>query len=201
MFINPISAFSMYKSSISMNNKKQTQPSFKNVAYRDFVNKNARKSLNYFSDFQTTFFNLIKKAKEISGVTFHPKVKSNELLALNGSIKERLKEAEEMYLNGNIGWNETLIAKDNRPLVSMNSNGGITFHGTNEDSILGDHIDYYFDGKGDFVFETRFTETRFYDSTRNMKLFKKHQTDYKHTETIYYNKDGSENYLKNFFFG
>lgn len=202
MYISPISTnFSVYNLKHSKLDKPQTQPSFKNNLYRELANKMAEGPLEEFIDYSKIFWILLNKAKSSAGAYLHPKVRSGELLSLSGSIGEKLREAKRLYKDDRIGWDESLILKGNKPLVSMNSWGGITFYDVSAGNFSEDKIMFYLDNKGDFVLETDYTETRFYDSTKNLKLQRKHPSDYSGAKTTYYHEDGSENFFKNFFLG
>lgn len=175
------------------NNKSKKEVGFRGFASRvSALANNEIHNSTWTYNFKHNFVPLIKEAA--SEATSKHMGLINRLTDPAYPIGEKLKYIKENYKNAHI----EIASVRGKELVAI-EDGAVKFSG-DKNSVLNvqDYVTYSLDSDLDYKMETPFTLVRAYRNG-NLKEVTIYNSDYSGSESTYYNKDGSENILKNFF--
>ncbi len=122
-----------------------------------------------------------------------------EVLNSGHSLRDLLFDFKMAVKGSNYSYNEKIVTTPSGKSIIEASDTSIKF----PDPISGDFtgpIEFGIDSKYDVVVERPFDKVKFYQNNQ-LRERTKYTSDYSSSDTQYYNKDGSERSVRNFFSG
>ncbi len=122
-----------------------------------------------------------------------------EVLNSGHSLRDLLFDFKMAVKGSNYSYNEKIVTTPSGKSIIEASDTSIKF----PDPISGDFtgpIEFGIDSKYDVVVERPFDKVKFYQNNQ-LRERTKYTSDYSSSDTQYYNKDGSERSVRNFFAG
>lgn len=200
MNVSPIIGFAY--GNYSQQNKKRTNniQQSQNISFKSFESTVARvvkKDISRTSwayEYKSYFSDLLNSA--LAESTASNRGLLSRLLDTGYPIGQKLQYIKDNYSDTSV----SLLSSNGKDLVTV-ENGGVKFNGKYDPRLeVQEYVFYSLDNDSDYLMERPFDVVTSYRNG-NLKMVKVYSSDYSSTKTTHYNKDGSENALKNFFSG